>query len=164
MAQDSIIQQLYGGHLEVLRVNHHGSSHSTNQAFVNAFSPQVSIFSVGDNNSFGHVNPDVLNRVLAETIGDNAGYVFLTESGAGVSSASDACYAPDERSEGLPEPPQPLEWCAQVVDGEFPTSTESNESGDDSVVIVVSSDGNSFTVQGDEDVPAVTVQATGAGQ
>ena len=53
LAQDATIQQKYGGHLEVLRVNHYGSNHSPNQALLDALSPSVSIFSVGDNNTFG---------------------------------------------------------------------------------------------------------------
>jgi len=144
LAEDSIVQDAYGGHLEVLRVNHHGSSHSTNQTFVDTFSPLVAIFSVGDNNSFDHVDTEVLDRVLDVVVGDNSGSVYLTESGAGVTQASDACHTSE------------ILWCAEVADGEYPSSTESNEAGDPGVTIVVHPSGGSFSVQGNPGIAAVT--------
>lgn len=142
LAQDPVVQTKYAGHLEVLRVNHHGSSHSSNQAFIDTFSPKVAIFSVGDNNSFDHVDPAVFERVLAEVVGDNAGAVYMTESGASVTQAADACH-----------PTQPL-WCAEVADGEYPITTETNEAGDAGVSIVVAANGASFTVSGNPTLPA----------
>lgn len=149
LAEDSIVQAAYGGHLEVLRVNHHGSSHSTNAAFVAAFSPTVAIFSVGDNNSFDHVDPEVLDRVLDEVVGENDGSVYMTESGADVSEPADACHTSE-----------PL-WCAEVSDGEFPSSTETNETGDAGVRIVVDPTGASFTVQGNPSIGAVMYASVG---
>ena len=134
LAEDSIVLQNYGNKLDVLRANHHGSSHSTNQAFIDAFAPTVTIFSVGDNNTFGHVNDSVLDRSLAESIGNQAGEVILTEAGASVTQPSDACHTSNSA------------WCAEISDNEFPTSTETNETGDDGVVITVSTDGSSYTV------------------
>ncbi|MET1255169.1 lamin tail domain-containing protein [Aliikangiella maris] len=143
LAQDAIIQQKYAHHLDVLRANHHGSSHSTNQVFVDTFQPKVTIFSVGDNNSFSHVNRAVLDRILAESIGNQQGAVLMTEAGANVYSANDVCHS------------QQANWCAQVVDNEYPTTTETNESGDDNVVIQVSQDGKSYIVKGNNNTPAV---------
>ncbi len=157
LANDPIIQQKYGGHLEVLRVNHHGSSHSTNQALLDVLSPQVSIFSVGDNNTFGHPNQEVLDRILVKTIGENGGMVFMTESGASATSANDLCYSSDERADDR-KTRRRLQWCAQVVDGEFPTSTESNETGDANVVITVGP--SKFTVQGDPGAGAWSFPST----
>ncbi|MCP4262903.1 MAG: hypothetical protein GY774_36140 [Planctomycetes bacterium] len=62
------------GRIEVLRANHHGSAHSTNQVYVNTLNPDVSLISCG-NNSYGHPNQDVLNRLLATST------VYLTSRG-----------------------------------------------------------------------------------
>lgn len=136
LANDQTVQNKYGNHLEIMRINHHGSKHSTNQAFIDAFSPVVSVFSVGDNNLFGHINLPVLDRVLAKSIGENSGAVFTTESGADFSSSSDACHSTNSS------------WCAEIADGEYPGVTESNEIDDANIQIIVQADG-SYTVQGD---------------
>lgn len=52
------------GAVEVYRVNHHGSAHSTNECFVEVLRPQVSIFSTG-RNSYGHPDPEVYRRLAA---------------------------------------------------------------------------------------------------
>ncbi len=51
--------------VEVIWVNHHGSSHSTNQNFVNTLNPDVAIYSVGSTNSYGHPDQGVLDRLYA---------------------------------------------------------------------------------------------------
>jgi len=62
------------GQVEILRVNHHGSGHSSNQAFVAALNPDVSLISCGSN-SYGHPTQNVLDRLFA------ASTVYLTEQG-----------------------------------------------------------------------------------
>jgi len=135
LASDPIIMNQYGGHLEVLRVNHHGSSHSTNEHFLQVMNPQVAIFSVGDHNTYGHVDGNVLARVLKTVVGHNSGKVFMTECGDNIVDSNNTC---------LPDNPQ---WCAIIVDNEFPENTESNEAGDENVDIIVSRDGSSFNVE-----------------
>lgn len=137
IAEDPYVLQKYSRHLEILRANHHGSSHSTNQTFIDAFDPKIAIFSVGDNNTYGHVDKDVLDRVLAKVVGENSGRVFMTECGDDVHSPQDACHSLEAN------------LCAEVVDNEFPETTESNEIGDSNLEIVVALDGKAFTVQGD---------------
>ncbi len=56
----------------VLKVGHHGSTGSSSAAFVNAVAPQVSGFSCGKGNSFGHPTKTVWNRV-------SNSYVFRTD-------------------------------------------------------------------------------------
>jgi hypothetical protein len=63
------------GQVEILRVNHHGSRHSTNQAYVNTLNPDISLISCGSTNTYGHPDQDVLNRLLATS------RVYLTERG-----------------------------------------------------------------------------------
>lgn len=65
------------GNVEVYKVNHHGSSHSTNPYFIAIIKPEVSIISVGDN-EYGHPTQTVLDRLVAANC-----YIYLTEEGSG---------------------------------------------------------------------------------
>ena len=51
---------------DILKVSHHGSKTSTTQEFLDKVNPDISIISVAEDNSFGHPNQDVLDR-LKET-------------------------------------------------------------------------------------------------
>lgn len=53
------------GPVDVLHVSHHGSCTSTNPAFVQTLKPTVALFSVGENNAYGHPAQDVLDRLDA---------------------------------------------------------------------------------------------------
>ncbi|THF84869.1 DNA internalization-related competence protein ComEC/Rec2 [Deinococcus sp. KSM4-11] len=57
--------QLGMGHLDVLKTAHHGSRFSTGAAFLAQTTPKDAIISVGSHNTYGHPNPDVLNRLAA---------------------------------------------------------------------------------------------------
>jgi competence protein ComEC len=50
---------------DVLKVGHHGSRTSSTEGFLNAAAPEFAVISVGTDNSYGHPNRDVLER-LAE--------------------------------------------------------------------------------------------------
>lgn len=63
------------GDVDVYRVNHHGSDHSSNPTFVCQLSPEVSIISVGDANTYGHPRQPVMDRLLPVT------QVYMTERG-----------------------------------------------------------------------------------
>lgn len=52
------------GDIDILRVAHHGSNTSTNQAFLDATTPEAAIISVGDENAFSHPHPSVINRLI----------------------------------------------------------------------------------------------------
>jgi competence protein ComEC len=65
------------GDIDVLRVGHHGSNSSTNEALLAATTPEIAIISVGDDNEFFHPHPSVIDRLL------NAGIaVYQTERGS----------------------------------------------------------------------------------
>lgn len=69
------------GNVEVYRVSHHGSDHSSNEKFVNALDPEVSINSSGTANRFGHPRQSIVDRLLA------TGDLFITSKEGGVSTA-----------------------------------------------------------------------------
>lgn len=52
--------------VDVYRVNHHGSDHSSSPAFLAQIDPEVSIVSAGAGNPFGHPRPETVQR-LQET-------------------------------------------------------------------------------------------------
>ncbi len=52
------------GQVDVLRANHHGSSHSSNAYYVDTLDPDASAISCGAN-TFGHPGQDVVDRLLA---------------------------------------------------------------------------------------------------
>jgi beta-lactamase superfamily II metal-dependent hydrolase len=64
------------GEVEVYKVNHHGSGHSSNETFVKTLNPLASIISCGKN-SFGHPDPNVVERLKAVS------RVYQTEDGEG---------------------------------------------------------------------------------
>jgi beta-lactamase superfamily II metal-dependent hydrolase len=64
------------GDVDVMRANHHGSSHSTNPTWVAQLDPEVSIASEGAANTFGFPAQATVDRLLA------TGDLYLTERGA----------------------------------------------------------------------------------
>jgi len=50
-------------HADVLKVGHHGSKNSTMPEFLAAIAPQISIISAGEENSYGHPHPELLERL-----------------------------------------------------------------------------------------------------
>lgn len=55
-------------HADVLKIANHGSKNSSMPEFLAAVSPQVAIISAGDQNPYGHPNPDLLQRLQANGI------------------------------------------------------------------------------------------------
>ena len=47
----------------ILKVAHHGSKTSSTQEFLNLAQPQIAVIGVGENNTFGHPNIEVLERL-----------------------------------------------------------------------------------------------------
>ncbi len=75
------------GDVDVYRVNHHGSDHSNNPTFINQLDPEVSIISVGDDNTYGHPRQPVMDMLLATSD------VYLTERGDPTTNIGDAVVA-----------------------------------------------------------------------
>lgn len=64
------------GNIDVLKVAHHGSTTSTNEAFLAATAPEAAIISVGDGNDFFHPHQSVTERLLEHGV-----TVYQTERG-----------------------------------------------------------------------------------
>ncbi|MCR4312347.1 MAG: ComEC/Rec2 family competence protein, partial [Candidatus Uhrbacteria bacterium] len=56
------------GHVDVLKVGHHGSETSTSQTLLENISPDVAIISVGADNDYGHPGPFMLDRLFRADI------------------------------------------------------------------------------------------------
>ncbi len=66
------------GEITAIHVNHHGSSTSSNQSFVNSLKPKVALISVGNGNSYHHPDQQILERWQK-----SGAKIWLTEKGAG---------------------------------------------------------------------------------
>ena len=49
-------------HADVLKIGHHGSKNSTTHEFLGAVGPTMAITSAGEDNSYGHPSPELLER------------------------------------------------------------------------------------------------------
>ncbi len=61
----AMIDRGYNLEAQVLQLGHHGSRTSSGSAFLDAVSPDIAIYSVGDGNQYGHPHDEVVERVAA---------------------------------------------------------------------------------------------------
>ena len=71
-------------HADVLKVGHHGSSTSSSAAFLSAADPDYGVISVGQGNSYGHPQAEVLDRLERMGI-----FSFRTDELGHILAASD---------------------------------------------------------------------------
>jgi len=83
-----IMAQYHESSIDVLKVAHHGSKTSTDPTFIRHFKPTYALISVGENNSYGHPNEEVIRTLEDENVHilrtDEYGavqYIFTEESG-----------------------------------------------------------------------------------
>ena len=67
------------GQVEVYKVNHHGSSYSSNDAWLAMIKPKIGVISTGTGNTYGHPTQDCLDRLHAAGV-----RTYWTEVGHGV--------------------------------------------------------------------------------
>jgi competence protein ComEC len=95
---------------DVLKVGHHGSKNSTMPGFLAAVRPRVAVISAGEDNTYGHPNPDLLERLtdagvqILRTDRDGAVHI-LTDGKQLVISCFVAC--PEKTSEAASAQAQP---------------------------------------------------------
>jgi len=76
------------GAVDIMKVNHHGSSHSSSQEWIDTLQPTVSLISVGASNTYGHPTQQTLDRL------QNSGSdVYVTEKGNPSANYGDAVVA-----------------------------------------------------------------------
>lgn len=70
---------------DVLKVAHHGSGHSTSDAFLRSVQPKVAIISAGASNRYGHPDPEALQRLERAEVAvhrtDERGTITVTSNG-----------------------------------------------------------------------------------
>ncbi len=85
---------------DFLKVAHHGSKTSTSAKWLAQVAPRTAAISVGENNTFGHPNPDVLERLRAAGV-----RVLRTDRDGAIAALSDAqalrirCFAQSDCAE-----------------------------------------------------------------
>jgi len=67
------------GQVEVYKVNHHGSSYSSNDVWLATIKPRIGIISTGTGNTYGHPTQECLDRLHAADV-----KTYWTEIGNGV--------------------------------------------------------------------------------
>jgi len=67
-AEESMLTQGIAVSADVLKVSHHGSKTASTSAFLAAVHPRLAVISVGKENTYGHPNPDTLERLKAAGI------------------------------------------------------------------------------------------------
>ena len=66
IAEKQILQEYKESNIlksNILKVGHHGSKTSSIQEFLEAVNPNIALIGVGKNNTFGHPNSGVLERL-----------------------------------------------------------------------------------------------------
>jgi beta-lactamase superfamily II metal-dependent hydrolase len=66
------------GKIDVYKVHHHGSSHSSNGTWLQDTHPEVGIISCGDGNTYGHPTPETIDALHAAGV-----KLYWTETGNG---------------------------------------------------------------------------------
>lgn len=64
---------------DVLKIAHHGSKYSTDQAFLDAVDPDIAVISSGADNAYGHPHPETLQRLATAGI-----TLFRTDEGGDI--------------------------------------------------------------------------------
>jgi competence protein ComEC len=61
--EQAILNRGHNVKAHIFQLGHHGSSTSNTQSFLEAILPEVTIYSAGEGNSYGHPHDEVINRI-----------------------------------------------------------------------------------------------------
>lgn len=88
---------------DVLKIGHHGSKNSTTEEFLAAVHPRLAVISSGENNSYGHPSPELLERLEKAGVRvlrtDRNGAVHILTDG---SDLQVSCYVPCPETVAVP--------------------------------------------------------------
>lgn len=65
--QDFLVAQGTNIHADILKIAHHGSKYSSDEAFLRAVNPRAVVIEVGAKNTYGHPSKEVLARIASST-------------------------------------------------------------------------------------------------
>jgi len=63
--EQAMIDRGHNLEAQVLHLGHHGSRTSSGSAFLEAVSPEISVYSAGKDNPYGHPHDEVVERIAA---------------------------------------------------------------------------------------------------
>ena len=102
------------GHVDLLKIAHHGSRTASTDAFLDAVDPTVAVASAGTGNPYGHPSPATLSRIEAR-----GARVLRTDRDGSVSVTFEATAITIRSSGGRPRPtPRPTRSGARGGSGE----------------------------------------------
>ena len=88
---------------DVLKIGHHGSKNSTTEDFLAAVHPRLAVISSGENNSYGHPSPELLERLGKAGVRvlrtDRNGAVHILTDG---SDLEVSCFVPCAEAAAIP--------------------------------------------------------------
>lgn len=127
-------------HADVYKIGHHGSRTSTCDEMLSAVDPEYAVISVGEDNSYGHPNAEVMNKLRAKGVQvfrtDEQGSIVAFSDGTSItwnSTSSDSWQA-GEATGGASESEE--------------ESMESDNGSDGSVTVHITKSGTKYHVQG----------------
>lgn len=89
LSENEMMNKGYDLSADVLKVGHHGSDSSTSDSFLAKVNPKYAIISVGKNNSYGHPNEGILQKLANASVNvfrtDEQGTIVCTSDGTKLS-------------------------------------------------------------------------------
>ena len=87
--EEEVLSKSFNFKSDVLKIGHHGSSTSTSKNFLDRVNPEITIISVGKENSYGHPTNKTLEKIKNSTIyrTDINGSIVITSDGQTLKSS-----------------------------------------------------------------------------
>ena len=67
-SEKDLIEEYNLPNMDILKIGHHGSRHSTSKEFIDKVKPKFSLISAGKNNRYGHPHKEVIDNLKKHTI------------------------------------------------------------------------------------------------